>query len=105
MAEKTRAQLAEENEELRTQLADLQANLTAASRPVPMLPSYGLSEGTRLDILEAQQKIQQNARIKSVELVEPFTGRVIYVTADHYEMQDEMAEPTPEAELAPNPEV
>lgn len=104
MAEKTRAQLAEENEELRTQLADLQANLTAASRPVPMLPSYGLSEGTRLDILEAQQKIQQNARIKAVELVEPFTGRVIHVTADHYTLPDETTETDPEVDLTPTPD-
>lgn len=88
MADKTRAQLAQENEELRAQLAELQANPAAPVRPVPVLPSFGLSEGTRLDILEAQNKLAHDRKVTEMVLVEPFTGRRIRVTMDSYEVVD-----------------
>lgn len=99
MAEKTRAQLAQENEELRAQLAELQANPSAAVRPSPVLPSFGLSEGTRLDILEAQNKLTHDRKVTEMVIMEPFTGRRVRVTMDSYEVLDEdedAAEPAAE---------
>lgn len=94
MVDKTRAQLAEENDELRARVAELEANPTATSRPAPVLPSYGLSEGTRLDILEAQNRLAHDRKITAMEIVEPFTGKTIRVTADDYELisNDETAD-------------
>lgn len=87
MADKTRADLAAENAELRARIDELEA-ATPSGRPAPLLPTYGMSEGTRLDILEAQTSIQQNAKLKAVEITEPFAGRVIRVTADGAVMLD-----------------
>ena len=43
MAEKTRAQLAEENEALRARVAELEdVNQQLNTRPTPVLPSWGL---------------------------------------------------------------
>ena len=99
MADKTRAQLAQENEELRAQLAELQANPTAVTRPVPVMPTFGLSEGTRLDILEAQHKLAHDRKVTAMEITEPFTGKVIRVTAAGAELihgDDEAEDITPE---------
>jgi hypothetical protein len=86
MAEKTRAQLTEENDVLRARIAELEANPTATSRPAPVLPSFGLSEGTRLDILEAQNKLTHDRKVTAMEITEPFTGKVIRVTAERAEL-------------------
>jgi hypothetical protein len=96
MADKTRAQLAEENAELRRELDDLRAGGTAATRPAPVLPSFGLSEGTRLDILEAQNRLTHDRKVTAMELVEPFTGRRIRVTADDYDVIEPADEPADE---------
>lgn len=103
MADKTRAQLAEENEELRARLAELEQ---ATERKAPVLPSWGLSEGTRLDILEAQNRIRHEVRLTAVELTEPFTGKRIRVTEGSAELLDgnESEDVTPEP-VAPEPTV
>lgn len=100
MADKTRAQLAEENEELRARVAELESGIGAATRPAPVLPSYGLSEGTRLDILEAQNKLSHDRKVTEMVIMEPFTGRRIRVTMDSYELLDDEA-PADEAPAAP----
>lgn len=107
---RTRAQLAEENEALRARVEELEANgPTPATRPVPVLPSWGLSEGTRLDILEAQNRLSHDHKVKAMEIVEPFTGKTIRVTADSAELitgEDESEDVTPESvtpEPAPEP--
>lgn len=91
MTEKTKAQLEQENAELRALLADLEAAPAAGAttRPAPQLPSFGLSEGTRNDIEQAQNEIARNPRLEEVRMAEPFTGRVITVTEDGHEVADE----------------
>lgn len=87
MADKTRAQLAEENETLRARVAELEdVNAALSARPAPVLPSFGLSEGTRLDILEAQNRIRHEVRLTAVEITEPFTGKLIRVTEESAEL-------------------
>lgn len=106
MAEKTRAQLAQENEELRALVAELEAgNPTPNTRPAPILPSWGLSEGTRLDILEAQNRLTHDRKVTEMVIMEPFTGKRIRVTADSYELldTDEPADEAPEAPADENP--
>lgn len=103
MADKTRAQLAEENEDLRRQLAELQSGTGTVTRPAPVLPSFGLSEGTRLDILEAQNKLAHDPKVTAMELVEPFTGRRIRVTEDDYEVVEPADEPLMEPIVEPAP--
>lgn len=97
MVDKTRAQLVEENDELRARIEELESGATMV-RPTPVLPSWGLSEGTRLDILEAQNRISHDAKLKALEIMEPFTGKVIRVTADGAELitGDEAEDVTPE---------
>jgi hypothetical protein len=105
MADKTRAQLAEENEELRARVAELEdVNTQLTTRPAPVLPSWGLSEGTRLDILEAQNRIRHEVRLTAVEITEPFTGKLIRVTEDNAVLLDgdESEDVTPEP-VAPEP--
>lgn len=105
MAEKTRAQLAEENEVLRARVAELEdVNQQLNTRPTPVLPSWGLSEGTRLDILEAQNRIRHEVRLTAVEITEPFTGKLIRVTEDSAELLngDESEDVTPEP-VTPEP--
>lgn len=102
MVDKTRAQLAEENEALKARVAELEAGapVTAdTARPAPVLPSWGLSEGTRLDILEAQNRLAHDRKITAMEITEPFTGKIIRVTADSAELihgDDEAEDVTPE---------
>lgn len=103
MADKTRAQLAEENEDLKRQLAELQSGTGPTVRPAPVLPSFGLSEGTRLDILEAQRKLERDLKVNALELVEPFTGRRIRVTEDDYEVLEPDDEPLSEPIVEPAP--
>lgn len=105
MPEKTRAQLAEENEELRARVAELEAGASTASRSTrPVLPSFGLSEGTRLDVLEAQNSIRNSPTLNKVELVEPFTGKTLTVTADDVTMTEAEDQPDQLPEGTPDPE-
>jgi hypothetical protein len=95
---KTRAQLAEENATLRARVAELEAETpTPGSARRPMMPSFGLSEGTRLDILEAQNTIRTHPRLTEVRLVEPFTGATIIVTEDGHQVDEGLDATTPEA--------
>jgi hypothetical protein len=103
MAEKTRAQLAEENDQLRERINELESGPAPTGRPRPLLPSFTLSEGTRLDILEAQNRITHEPRVKAMEITEPFTGRVIRVTADSAEMLDDDGEPVTTEPVAVEP--
>lgn len=58
------AELREENERLREQLAEAQAG-KSNTRPVPTAPSFGISEGTRADL-------EQDGKA-----TDPFTGKVL----------------------------
>lgn len=93
MAEKTKAQLEVENAELRRLLAEATpAPGAGVARPRPVLPSFGLSEGTRIDILEAQNAILTHPRLNEIILAEPFTGKRIKVTADGAELEGDEGE-------------
>jgi hypothetical protein len=101
MAEKTKADLQIELDAALAQLEELEHG-AAPSRPRPLMPSFGLSEGTRLDILEVQNEIARNPKLSKVEMTEPFTGRVIVVTADSYDVST--LEETASDPEAPNPD-
>jgi uncharacterized coiled-coil protein SlyX len=58
------------------------ADSQPAERPRLVLPSFGLSEGTRLDLLEAQVAVQSHPRLTEIVITEPFAGHRIRVTAD-----------------------
>lgn len=92
MAEKTKAELEQENAELRERVAELeQAGAPAAAGPRrPQLPSFGMSEGTRNDIEQAQNEIARNPRLDEIVMAEPFTGRAITITEDSHEIADEL---------------
>jgi hypothetical protein len=90
MSDKTKAQLEAENAELRRLLAEAEADRPTGAgveRPRPVMPSFGLSEGTRLDILEAQAAINAHPRLTEIMLAEPFTGKRIKVTANGAELE------------------
>lgn len=89
MAEKTKADLEQENAELRARVAELleQTHAPAAPRR-PELPSFGMSEGTRNDIEQTQLEVARNPRITKATINEPFTGRPITVTEDTYQIAD-----------------
>lgn len=71
----------------------------AARRPVPVLPSFGISEGVRQDILQQRNELAARnrgpgPRTENVRVVEPTTGRVIIVTEDTEYFEDEhLADP------------
>jgi hypothetical protein len=72
--------LREENDDLRARLDELQAAGAPATAPAPVLPSFGMSEGTRQEIIAAQTRLAAEPRLDEVVVVEPFTGKSITVT-------------------------
>jgi hypothetical protein len=70
------ARLREENEQLREELAEAQANAkpVANTKPVPVEPSFGLSEGERNDLEQLRARRDGGERVK-VETTSPFTGK------------------------------
>jgi len=91
MADKTKADLEAELTEAYARIDELERTGagTAAAVPRPQLPSFGMSEGTRNDIEQAQNEIARNPRLEEVRMAEPFTGRTITVTEDSHELADE----------------
>jgi len=81
----TNAQLTEENAALRARIAELEAgNGGATARPpVPQAPSFGMSEGTRMDIELAKATINADPAVNQVTITEPGTGKAIVVTAEN----------------------
>lgn len=86
MAEPTKAELLTENEQLRARIEELEHGQAGTpggtQRPVPVLPSFTLSQGTVNDILRARDELKANPRQEARVVVEPFTGRAIHVTKD-----------------------
>lgn len=74
--------LREENDGLRARVEELEAGAAPAAPPVPALPSFGMSEGTRQEIIAAQTRLASEPRLSEVVVVEPFTGKPITVTED-----------------------
>jgi hypothetical protein len=92
MAEKTKADLEFENSELRARVEELEQQAgspTVAAPRRPELPSFGMSEGTRNDIEQAQNEIARNPRLDVITMNEPFTGRTITVTEDGHDIADD----------------
>lgn len=75
------AQLKVENERLRAELADARANVKPVpnTRPQPQEPSFGLSEGERLDREEAQRRVDRG-EVTKVTVTSPFTGKPTEIT-------------------------
>lgn len=91
MAEKTKAELEQENADLRAYIADLEAGMPAAvttAQAAPVLPSFGMSEGTRNDIEQAQHEIARNPKVDEIVFSEPFAGHTVTVTEGGHDISE-----------------